>query len=354
MYLAYRLQTKLTQRHMTNRRCLYDLTVSAPKSLSIMAIVAGDTRLITAHDKAVAAALEGAEKLACVRVRKGAAVDTRQNRATGNIIAAQFLHRESRTLDPQVHTHCVIFNVTLDPVEQRLKAIEARQFYDQSKQLTQIYRDHLSKSLRALGYETYLDKQRCPQIRGVGEALMVTFSKRSHQRDVLVALAEHKRGRSLSKNEVSALVHQNRAKKERHVGPETVRQFQLQQLSPNTRLQLDNLKEKALAATRHPVLSPPVTTPNPQTRLQLEGLIERASAPAQPVPPPPAFAPNWLALVRLALLTARAVDIDPYMFSAPISFPERVCQAGRFLRHVQRTQAYFRQCQRATKQQLSR
>ena len=65
--------TNLTQRQKENRRCLYDLTASAPKSVSIMALVADDKRLIVAHEKAVTAALEAAEELARVRVRKGAA-----------------------------------------------------------------------------------------------------------------------------------------------------------------------------------------------------------------------------------------------------------------------------------------
>jgi hypothetical protein len=87
--------TKLTQRQKENRRCLYDLTASAPKSVSIMALVGGDARLIAAHEKAVTAALEAAEDLARVRVRKGAAAATNQRRATGNLIAARFQHKET-------------------------------------------------------------------------------------------------------------------------------------------------------------------------------------------------------------------------------------------------------------------
>jgi conjugative relaxase-like TrwC/TraI family protein len=336
-------QAKLTQRQVANRRCLYDLTVSAPKSVSIMALLGGDTRLIAAHEKAVAAALEVAEKLACIRVRKGAAVDTRQNRVTGNIIAARFLHRESRALDPQLHTHCVIFNVSHDPVEQRMKAIEARQFYDQSKLLTQTYRDHFSKSLRELGYETYLDKQRCPQIRGIDENIIAKFSKRSRQRDNLVALKEKELGRSLSNNEVAAVVHRNRAKKERHIDPESVREFQQDQLSPEVRLQLQGLKERAFAAPRQPLIPPSIPVIPPP-------LIP----PPTPVILPPNPVPNWIAVVRLALLAGRAADIDPHMFSPDLSFPQRVCQAGKFLRHVQRTQAYLRYSQRTMNKQLSR
>jgi conjugative relaxase-like TrwC/TraI family protein len=43
------------------KRCGFDLTFSAPKSLSLIALVGGDQRLIDAHDKAVKAALNFAE-----------------------------------------------------------------------------------------------------------------------------------------------------------------------------------------------------------------------------------------------------------------------------------------------------
>jgi conjugative relaxase-like TrwC/TraI family protein len=326
--------SKLTQRATTNRRCLYDLTVSAPKSLSIMALVAGDARLIAAHEKAVAVTLAAAEELARVRVRKGAAVDTRQSRVTGNLIGAQFLHRESRALDPQLHTHCVIFNVTHDPVEQRLKALEPRQFYDQSKQLTQIYRDHLSQSLRELGYETYLDRQRCPQIRGVDKNLITTFSKRAAQRDALVALSEQQLGRSLSKTEVARVVHQNRAKKQQRIDPDALRKFQLEQLPPAGRLRLEKLKERAMTGPRQPVISSARTLP--------------------PVPGVTMPGVNWIAVVRLALLAARSVDINPHLFAPQLSFPQRVIQGGRYLQNFRRFQSFLRYAQKNQQKEFIR
>ena len=326
--------SKLTQRATANRRCLYDLTVSAPKSLSIMALVAGDARLIAAHEKAVAVTLAAAEELARVRVRKGAAVDTRQSRVTGNLIGAQFLHRESRALDPQLHTHCVIFNVTHDPVEQRLKALEPRQFYDQSKQLTQIYRDHLSQSLRELGYETYLDRQRCPQIRGVDKNLITTFSKRAAQRDALVALSEQQLGRSLSKTEVARVVHQNRAKKQQRIDPDALRKFQLEQLPPAGRLRLEKLKERAMTGPRQPVISSARTLP--------------------PVPGVTMPGVNWIAVVRLALLAARSVDINPHLFAPQLSFPQRVIQGGRYLQNFRRFQSFLRYAQKNQQKEFIR
>jgi conjugative relaxase-like TrwC/TraI family protein len=50
-------------------RHLYDFTFSAPKSVSIMAVLAGDERLRDAHTNAVAAALAELENYAGARVR---------------------------------------------------------------------------------------------------------------------------------------------------------------------------------------------------------------------------------------------------------------------------------------------
>lgn len=326
--------TKLTQRATANRRCLYDLTISAPKSLSVMALVAGDTRLIAAHEKAVAATLEAAEAMACANVRKGAAVDTRQTRTTGNFIGAQFLHQESRALDPQLHTHCVIFNVTHDPVENRLKALAARRLYDQSQELTRLYRAHLNVSLRGLGYETYLDRQRCPQIRGVDRTILTLYSKRSAQRDDIVALREQTLGRSLSKTEVARVVHRNRAKKQQRIEPEALRKFQLEQLPPAGWLRLEKLKERAMTAPRQPVVSPARTLP--------------------PVPGVTMPGVNWIALVRFALLAARTANVSPFIFAPQFFPPARVIQSVNFLQHVRRAQAFLRSAQKIQKKEFSR
>jgi conjugative relaxase-like TrwC/TraI family protein len=73
-------------------RSLYDLTFSAPKSISILALVGGDKRLIAAHDKAVREALAEAENYAAARVRLNGA---NEDRATANWIVAAYRHDTS-------------------------------------------------------------------------------------------------------------------------------------------------------------------------------------------------------------------------------------------------------------------
>jgi hypothetical protein len=131
-------------------------------------------------------------------------------------------------------------------------------------------------------------------------------------------------GRPLSKREVAQVVHQHRSKKQRHIDPDALRQYQLEQLPPEGRLQLEKLKERAMAAPRQPVISPPVP------------------------------AANWIAVVRLALLATRAFNVNAYLFSPQLSWPQRVCQAGRFLRHIQRTKSFLRYAQNTRNKEFSR
>ena len=72
-----------------------------------------DRRLEEAHREAVTEAMLELEKLAAVRLRKGESVFTNNLETTGRIIYAEFHHTASRALDPQLHTHNVVVNVTL-------------------------------------------------------------------------------------------------------------------------------------------------------------------------------------------------------------------------------------------------
>ncbi|MHB6047874.1 MobF family relaxase, partial [Klebsiella pneumoniae] len=87
----------------------YDLTFSAPKSVSMLAMLGGDKRLIDAHNRAVTVALNQVESLASTRVKKDGVSETV---LTGNLIIARFNHDTSRAQDPQIHTHSVVINAT--------------------------------------------------------------------------------------------------------------------------------------------------------------------------------------------------------------------------------------------------
>ncbi|MGH9030645.1 MAG: MobF family relaxase, partial [Acidimicrobiia bacterium] len=93
----------------------YDLTLSAPKSISLLWVLADDRVGATvrqAHDEAVDSAIAYLNIEACV-VRRGQGGRLRFP-GTG-LIAAAFRHRTSREGDPQLHTHVVVANMTRGP-----------------------------------------------------------------------------------------------------------------------------------------------------------------------------------------------------------------------------------------------
>ncbi len=96
-------------KHAPSRRVFYDFTFSPPKSVSILALVAKDERIIDAHRRALNVALVEFEQFGATRIRRH-----RSNalRVTQNIVAALFTHDTSRALDPHLHTHCIVFNLS--------------------------------------------------------------------------------------------------------------------------------------------------------------------------------------------------------------------------------------------------
>ncbi|EBW1823254.1 conjugative relaxase, partial [Salmonella enterica subsp. enterica serovar Typhimurium] len=93
----------------SKERLGYDLTFSAPKGVTLQALVNGDKRIIEAHDRAVTKAIEEAERLALGRftVNKKTHVEN-----TNKLIVGKFRHETSRELDPDLHTHAFVMNLT--------------------------------------------------------------------------------------------------------------------------------------------------------------------------------------------------------------------------------------------------
>ncbi len=162
-------------------RSLYDLTFSAPKSVSIQALVGGDDRLVAAHDEAVREALAEAESHAAARVRLNG---SNEDRTTASWIVAAYRHDTSRELDPQLHTHAVAANLTYDGVEGRWKALQASGLYERRSYLTEVYRNALAREVRGLGYEIeprrdFKGRDHGFEIRGVSNELLERYSVRS-------------------------------------------------------------------------------------------------------------------------------------------------------------------------------
>lgn len=218
----------LTQRRNEDgkRRVFFDFTCSAPKSVSIMAVTMNDTRIIEAHEAAAKIALKELEQFAGARIRKDGADS---DRTTGNLVGAAFTHNSSRALDPQLHTHFVLFNCTFDSKEKRWKALQTSAMFDASKYGTEVYRNELANRLRGIGYEIQKSSNGF-QIKSVSKEIQRRFSKRSQERDAMIAKMERELGRKVTNNEISVAIHKTRSRKMKGISNEEVRKRQLAQI----------------------------------------------------------------------------------------------------------------------------
>ncbi len=132
-----------------SRRAGTDLTFSAPKSVSMQALIGGDQGLIDAHDAAVSRALDYAQAR-LVAYRLTVAGQTHRL-PSGNLVVARFRHDLSRACDPQLHTHAVAVNATQNALGQ-WRALDVSEFYKQQKLLGALYRAELALEVQKLGY----------------------------------------------------------------------------------------------------------------------------------------------------------------------------------------------------------
>jgi len=265
----------LRQRHSADRtaadgttqsrgRNLYDFTISAPKSVSIMAQLGGDGRLVEAHKKAVGETLKELEHRAASRVRRDRAND---NRTTGNLVLAVYHHDISRELDPQLHTHAVAANLTYDGAEGRWKALQASDIYEQRAYLTEVYRNALAREVRSLGYE--IEDRRSSkgknlgfEIKGVSDDLLEKYSQRSAQRDRAIAGFVESKGHQPSDNEIAVLVRESRADKLVEISTAEVHSRQTARLTLEESLTLEQIREAVRERSETQRLEPESAVPS--------------------------------------------------------------------------------------------
>ncbi len=154
-----------------------DLTFSAPKSVSMQALVEGDQRLLDAHERAVDRTLTYIESTLAA-YRNTVAGET-HSLASGNIVAARFLHDLSRETDPQLHSHCVVLNMT-QRNDGQWRALDAKPLYEQQKLLGTYYRAELAREVQSLGFAirmTHHDGRF--ELAQITDAQVAAFSGRS-------------------------------------------------------------------------------------------------------------------------------------------------------------------------------
>lgn len=224
-----------------NRRLFYDVTISPPKSVSVAALVKGDERIIESHDRAVRVAMRELECFAATRVRRGG---RNEDRDTGELVTAIFRHNTSRAVDPQLHSHCIVFNATYDEVEGRWKALQAEEMHKARKYAENVYYHELARDLRSFGYGIVNKARGDFELEGVPRSLIWTFSKRDRQIDEqtreLLAQAPELAGGNLA--EVRAhLAHKLRPQKAEPLSPAELQASWLEQMSGEEKQGLEAL-----------------------------------------------------------------------------------------------------------------
>jgi conjugative relaxase-like TrwC/TraI family protein len=166
----------------------FDLTFSAPKSVSLLRALGGKevaAEVKAAHQRSVEAALKYMEAHACLTRRgKGGATFVKGS----GFIAAGFMHRSSRNGDPQLHTHVLIANATKGP-DGKWTRLYHPAIYEHAKTASYIYEAHLRHELtRTLGVQWQPVRKGIAEIKGFKDEWLKAFSTR--RAEILEAAGE--------------------------------------------------------------------------------------------------------------------------------------------------------------------
>jgi conjugative relaxase-like TrwC/TraI family protein len=188
-------------------RAGWDATFSAPKSVSLTALVGGDQRIREAHRESVRVALNELERYTQARIGGNHPAET-----TGRFIVAKFEHDTARPVNgyaaPQLHTHAVIFNMT-ERHNGETRALQERGLFQSQQFATAIYQSELTYHLRQFGYEIQRGRSGAPEINGYTQEYLDASSPRSQQiRDHLKRVGQN------SKEAAEIAAHSTRDRKE--------------------------------------------------------------------------------------------------------------------------------------------
>jgi len=239
-------EEKLRQdKNSIKERAGNDITFSASKSVSIMALA--DERVKTAHDKAVSRVLDFIEQNNVqARVQENG---DRRAINTSNMVVGKFDHITSRAMDPQLHTHCVLANLTMDH-NGNWKALHNDTIFKDQLPLGRLYRNELAYELKKIGYGNEIVNRDDSffEIKGVGEDLKDGLSSRRKQIEKKVK--EFKEA-GLFSDLSDAKIHEiaalgSRAKKDQDVDKLVLRQEWMETVKNITGKSLDVIKKDAL------------------------------------------------------------------------------------------------------------
>jgi conjugative relaxase-like TrwC/TraI family protein len=208
---------RLTQRNKSNRTVGYDFNFHCPKSVSVAYEFTADERILDAFKISVNKTMREIESEIKTRVRKQGA---NENRQTGNMIWAEFVHFTARPVngvpDPHLHAHCYAFNTTWDDTEKKWKAGQFRDLKGDAPYFEAAFHARFSRQLADLGYRIERTAKGW-ELAGVPQRVLDEFSQRTEQveqkakelgitsargKDGLAALTRERKQKQFSKLEL--------------------------------------------------------------------------------------------------------------------------------------------------------
>lgn len=164
-------------------RAGWDITLSAPKSVSLVAMIGGDKRLEQAMRESTHATMAWVEAN-LIEARVWNSAEKRQiPEKTGNIAAASFFHDVNRNQEPQLHTHNVVLNLSLAS-DGKWHAIRNELVYENQHLIGAIHAADLRVRVEALGYQTEPSRHAIDgnfEIVGVTRQIIEAYSSRSDE-----------------------------------------------------------------------------------------------------------------------------------------------------------------------------
>ncbi len=210
---------RLTQRTRENRRPGTDFTFNAPKGVSLLNALADDSRIQETFRTAVRDTMREIERDVKTRIR----VDGRDDdRTTGNLAWAEFLHTTARPIDgvpdPHLHTHAFVVNATWDKTEQRYKAVQLGDIVADRPYYEAVFHARLAHGMRRLGYRIER-KGKFWDIAGLPDELLKSFSRRTAEIEAAAEELGYK-----SADAKGNLGKRTRQRKTKELAPEQIRQ----------------------------------------------------------------------------------------------------------------------------------
>jgi conjugative relaxase-like TrwC/TraI family protein len=278
----------LVLRRGDTRRAANDITISAPKDLSLLYLRTQDERLLKAFEETCDWIMGRMERDAATRVRIGGADEDRRS---GNWAYAGFLQFDSRPDDKthlpviQIHRHHTVFNLSRDPVEQRVKALQIGLVKENADLWMPLFHNELARRVQELGYGIRRDPKTGIVgfgIAGIPRALVEKFSPR--RATILEAKARIAREEGITDPErlrrlQAELAKLTRKHKQKDLNRDELMSVWQRQLTPEDKATLDNArgkkgwkttnKEAAAYAIEHIFYRQSVV---PEKKLLIEGL----------------------------------------------------------------------------------